>query len=62
MGGFSLALLDTIDGKITILISNDKRLFYPTGWLSETIINLSNRTDLLNYQYDLQTNQLSENP
>jgi hypothetical protein len=60
--GYSLGLLDTMDGKITILISKDKRLFYPTSWASETIINLYNGTSSLNFQYDLQTKELSQVP
>ena len=60
--GFSLGLLDTIDAEITILISKDKRLFYPTGWSSETIINLSSGTNSLNFQFDLQAKELSQVP
>lgn len=58
MGGFSLALLDLKKGKITILIPEDKRLFYPSDWTSDTVIKLSNRTGLPDYQYDLESDEL----
>lgn len=61
-GGFSMALLDLEKEKVTVLIPEDKRLFYPTDWSSETVIKLSNRTGLPDYQYDLQTDELSEIP
>jgi hypothetical protein len=60
--GYSLGLLDTMDGKVTTLISNDQRWFYPTGWSSESIINLYSVTNASNYQYDLQTKELSPIP
>lgn len=60
--GYSLGLLDTMDGRITILINKDQRWFYPTGWSSETIINLDSVTSTSHYQYDLQTNELSQVP
>jgi len=60
--GYSLGLLDTMDGKVTVLISNDQMWFYPTGWSSETMINLHSVTNASNYQYDLQINELSQVP
>lgn len=61
-GGFSVALLDLEKGKVSILIPEDNRLFYPTGWSANTVIKLSNRKGLPDFQYDLQTNELSEIP
>jgi len=61
-GGFSVALLDLETGKVSILVPEDKRLFYPTAWTSNTVIKLSSRSNLPDYQYDLETSELSEIP
>lgn len=61
-GGFSVALLDLEKGKVSILLPEDNRLFYPIDWSSDTVIELSNRTGLPDHQYDLQSNELSQIP